>query len=319
MSLSPDPTDSNRAPQRISAGVHTVVPTTFHADGTVDLDSLSRVLEMVAADGVDGVLILGVMGEAPRLLPAERQAIIARSMETVGDRIEVTVGATHPGSDGTRALARAAQEAGATAVLISPPKLERANPEAIVSYFQHVADGLDIEIVLQDHPGSTGVFTSVDLIARLARDIDQIRSIKMEDPPTPLKVTEIRERAPQDLRIFGGLGGVFMYEELLRGADGTMTGFAFPAVLVEIQQLYARGETEAARTVFEKYLPLIRYEFQPAVGLSVRKYAYKLRGAVECEIVRQPALQLDDISRAEVRDMIERLGLLDAAATGAVR
>ena len=320
MSLTPSQADSSHAPpKRVSAGVHTVVPTTFSADGAVDLDSLTRVLEMVAVDGVDGVLILGVMGEAPRLLPTERQAIIARTMDTVGDRLDVTVGATHPGSDGTRALARAAQDAGATAVLISPPKLERANPDAIVSYFQHAGDGLDLEIMLQDHPGSTGVFISVDLIARLASEVDQIRSIKMEDPPTPLKVTEIRERAPKDLRIFGGLGGVFMYDELLRGADGTMTGFAFPAVLVEVQRRYSSGDADGARSVFEKYLPLIRYEFQPAVGLSVRKYAYKLRGAVECEFVRQPALQLDEITRAEVTDMIERLGLLEATPVGATR
>lgn len=319
MSISPSPINRVNVPRRVSAGVHTVVPTTFSADGAVDLDSLTRVLELVVADGVDGVLILGVMGEAPRLLPAERQAVITRTMETVGDRVEVTVGATHPGSDGTRALARAAQEAGATAVLISPPKLDRANPDATVTYFQHVAETLDIEIMLQDHPGSTGVFTSVELIARLVREVDQIRSIKMEDPPTPLKVTEIRERAPEDLRIFGGLGGVFMYEELLRGADGTMTGFAFPAVLVEIQRLYSSGDTEAARAVFEKHLPLIRYEFQPAVGLGIRKYAYKLRGAVECELVRQPATQLDDISRAEVAEMIERLELLTPASTGVTR
>ena len=319
MSDTPTAIDTSQRPKRVSKGVHTVVPTTFSADGSVDLNSLTRALEMVTADGVDGVLILGVMGEAPRLLPPERQAIIARAVETVGDRIEITIGATHPGSDGTRALARSAQEAGATAVLISPPKLERPSPEAIVSYFQHVGDGLDIEIVLQDHPGSTGVHTSVDLIARLAEEVDQIRSIKMEDPPTPLKVTEIRERVSADLRVFGGLGGVFMYEELARGADGTMTGFAFPSVLVEIQRLYAHGETDAAREVFEKHLPLIRYEFQPAVGLSVRKYAYKLRGAIECELVREPALQLDEASRAEVTEMINRLGLLESSAVGASR
>ena len=319
MCLTPPESETRHAPKRISAGVHTVVPTTFSADGSVDLDSLTRVLELVDADGADGVLILGVMGEAPKLLPVERQAIIARTMETVGDSLEVTVGATHPGSDGTLTLAKAAEAAGATAILISPPKLERPDPNAVVSYFQHVSDGIGIEIVLQDHPGSTGVNTSVDLIARLAGEVDQIKSIKMEDPPTPRKVTEIRERAPEDLRVFGGLGGVFLYEELARGADGTMTGFAFPAVLVEIQRLYARGETDAAQAVFERYLPLIRYEFQPAIGLSVRKYAYKLRSAVECELVRQPALQLDDISRAEVTEMINRLGLLDGAPVGAAR
>jgi 4-hydroxy-tetrahydrodipicolinate synthase len=305
--------------RRVSSGVHTVVPTTFSADGSVDLDSLTRVLEMVAADGVDGVVILGVMGEAPRLLPTERQAIITRTMNTVGGAVDVTVDATSPGGETTLALARSAQEAGATAVLLSPPRLERADADAVLSYFQYVSDGLDIEIVLQDHPGSTGALTSVDLIARLAGEVDRIGSVKMEDPPTPLKVTEIRGHAPADLRIFEGLGGVFMYEELARGADGTMTGFAFPSVLVEIQRLFAAGEPDAARAVFDRYLPLIRYEFEPAVGLSVRKYAYKLRGAIECELVREPALQLDETGRAEVTEMINRLGLLEPHVVGASR
>lgn len=318
MTVTSPATNAHRG-TRVSRGVHTVVPTPFSADGSVDFDSLTRVLEMVDADGVDGVVILGVMGEAPRLLPAERQAIITRTMQTVGGRLDVIVGATNPGCAGTRALARAAQEAGATGVLISPPKLDRPDSDAIVSYFQYVGDGLDVEIVLQDHPASTGVHTSVDLIARLAAEVDQIGSIKMEDPPTPLKVTEIRERAPASLRIFGGLGGVFMYEELARGADGTMTGFAFPSVLVEIERLYTSGETDAARAVFDKHLPLIRYEFQPVVGLSVRKYAYKLRGAIECELVREPALQLDEASRAEVTEMINRLGLLGSPVVGASR
>lgn len=301
---------------RIHRGVHVVIPTPFSADGSVDLDSLARLLEMVAADGADGVLILGVMGEAPRLLPPERQAIITRTMEVVGKRLDVTVGATHPGVAGTRSQARAAEEAGATAVLISPPKLERPDDDAVLSYFQQVSDGLAIEIVLQDHPGSTGVYTSVDLMARLVGEVEQIGSIKMEDPPTPLKVTAIRTRLGGRVRVFGGLGGVFLYEELARGTDGTMTGFAFPSVLVEIQRLYSRGEPEAARAIFERYLPLIRYEFQPVVGLSVRKYAYRLRGAITSDLVREPAVQLDETSRSELIDMISRLGLLESSAVG---
>ena len=294
-------------------GVYTVVPTPFTADGSLDLPSLERLVSFLASTGIEGVLVLGVMGEAPKLVPDERRAVVETSIRAAGE-MPVVVGVTHPSVAGTRALARSAQAAGAAAVLIAPPRLDRAaGDDVLVSYFADSADGLELEVVLQDHPASSGVPLPVELVARIAAAAPQVRSIKLEDPPTPPKVARIRDEVPE-LKVFGGLGGVFFLEELARGAHGTMTGFAFPELLLEVWRAYAAGDADAAAATFFRVLPLIRFEFQEAIGLGIRKELYVLRGLIDDAHVREPAPPLDEGTSRELRALLERLALDPAAA-----
>ena len=292
----------------LADGVYTVVPTPFTGDGALDIPSFERLMTFLSASGVEGMLVLGVLGEAPKLVPDERRAVVEASMRTAGE-CRVVVGVTHPSVVGTRALARAAEAAGAHAVLIAPPRVDRAaGDEAIVDYFARSTDDLGIEVVLQDHPASSGVPLGVDLIVRIAEAAPAVRSIKLEDPPTPAKVSRILAAAPQ-LKVFGGLGGVFYLEELQRGAHGTMTGFAFPEVLINVFRAYANGERDRAAELFYRYLPLIRFEFQEAVGLAVRKQVYVLRGLIADPHVRAPSAPLDPESLDDLRELLARLEL----------
>lgn len=289
-------------------GVYTVVPTPFTADGALDTVSLERLIRFLVGTGVEGLLVLGVLGEAPKLVPDERRSVIEVCLESAED-CPVVVGATHASVVGTRALVRAAEAAGAAAVMIAPPRVDRvAGDAAIIRYFAEVTAESDIEVVLQDHPASSGVTLSVPLIGEIAAAAPAVRSVKLEDPPTPTKVSQIRATLP-DLKVYGGLGGVFFLEELRRGAHGTMTGFAFPELLCKIWLAHAAGDAAGATETFYRALPLIRFEFQEGVGLAIRKAAYVLRGVIADAHVRAPAAAPDPAALDELTALIAHLGL----------
>ena len=133
--------------------------------------------------------------------------------------------------------------------------------------------------------------------------------IKLEEPPVGPKLTAIREYSNDTVGVFGGLGGVYFLEELERGAFGIMTGFAFPEVLVRIYELFVGGDHEGAARTFDHYAPLMRYEFQPKIGLAYRKHIYQRRGIFTSTYVRPPGMAMDSYTEAELERTIKRAGL----------
>jgi 4-hydroxy-tetrahydrodipicolinate synthase len=114
--------------------------------------------------------------------------------------------------------------------------------------------------------------------------------------------------------ILTGNGGVFVNYELERGADGAMTGYAFPDMLVDLVKLSKADERDRAHDLFDAHLPLIRYEQQPGVGLAVRKYVLMKRGAIASDMQRKPASSLSAAGRAEVDYLLSRLARSDPRA-----
>ena len=153
---------------------------------------------------------------------------------------------------------------------------------------------VDIEIVVQDYPPISGFAMEPALLARIAREIPRARTIKLEDPPTPFKTSRILE-ASKDMpvRIFGGLGGVFLLEELMAGATGAMTGFAYPEILVDIVSAFRAGDVDRAADVFYRTVPLMRFEFQEGIGMAIRKEVLRRRGALKSAAIRAPGAKLD--------------------------
>jgi 4-hydroxy-tetrahydrodipicolinate synthase len=179
-------------------------------------------------------------------------------------------------------------------VMISPPRMNKINSDAVVRHFAAVAAAVDVPIIVQDYPPISGYAMEPALLARIARDVPAARIIKLEDPPTPLKTSRILEQADGlDVRIFGGLGGVFLMEELLAGAAGAMTGFAFPAILVRIMTLFRAGHVDEAADVFYRSVPLMRFEFQEGIGMAIRKEVLHRRGALSHAGIRPPGGTLD--------------------------
>jgi 4-hydroxy-tetrahydrodipicolinate synthase len=197
-------------------------------------------------------------------------------------------------------------------VMVAPPKLARTNDAALERHYLAVAEAVDIPVVVQDFPPAVGGITmSVELIARLAAASPKLAFLKLEDDPAPMKITQIRAIS-KDVKIFGGLGGMMFLEELRHGAIGTMTGFAFPEILVEIYRKFTSGDRDGATEVFYKYLPIIRFENQPRINLALRKHIYHLRGVTASPRVRSPFTPVDADTLADLDDILARLELLTA-------
>lgn len=294
-------------------GIYNITPTPFHPDGSLDEPSLRRLTSFTYGTGVNGMTILGVLGEADKLTEAERDRVIAVVVETAGRGFPICVGTTHAGTDGCIALSRRAQELGARAVMIAPPRLARTNDVALERHYLTVAEAIDIPIVVQDYPPAVGGVTmSVELIARLGAQSAKCRFLKLEDEPSPMKVSQVRAANP-DVRIFGGLGGLMFLEELRHGAIGTMTGFAFPEVLVEIYARFSAGDLDGAARVFYQHLPIIRFENQPRINLALRKQIYHRRGVIACARVRAPFTPVDEGTLNDLDDLLRRLNVLAPA------
>jgi 4-hydroxy-tetrahydrodipicolinate synthase len=291
------------------AGVYNITPTPFHDDGALDLESLRRLTAFTRGKGVDGMTILGVLGEADKLTEAERDRVIATTIEAAGADFPICVGATHPGTDGCIAYCQRAQELGAKAVMVAPPRMARANDAALERHYRAVADAIDIPVVVQDFPPAVGgLLMSVELIARIGAASPRLRYLKLEDEPSPMKVSQIRAANP-DIVVLGGLGGMMFLEELRHGAHGTMTGFGFPEILVDIHRRYTAGDVDGATEVFYKYVPLIRFENQPRINLAIRKHIYHRRGAIASPRARAPYAPVDAETLADLDDILRRLEL----------
>ena len=283
-------------------GVYSVLPTAFTPAGDLDDASLRRVVDLFIGAGVNGVTALGVTGEVARLDDAERRRVLEVVTSHVAGRIGVVAGTTAEGTRTCINYSRHAQESGATAVMVSPPRMPKLNSDAVLRHFHALAEAVDIEIVVQDYPPISGYAMEPWLLARIAKEIPRARTIKLEDPPTPFKTSRILAECDkvggvEDVRIFGGLGGVFLLEELLAGATGAMTGFAFPEILVQIVSLYRAGRVQDAADVFYRAVPLLRFEFQEGIGMAIRKEVLHRRGALASPATRAPGAALDKTTR----------------------
>lgn len=290
-------------------GVFNITPTPFLADGALDLDSLRRLTAFTRGTGVQGMTILGVLGEADKLTEGERDQVIETTLATAGPDFPICVGTTHAGTDGCIAYSRRAQALGAKAVMVAPPKLARSNDAALHRHYTAVADALEIPVVVQDFPPAVGGITmSPELIGGLAKASPRLVTLKLEDEPSPQKVSQVLAANPA-VRVMGGLGGMMFLEELRHGAVGTMTGFAFPEILVAISRAWAAGDRDRATAIFYKYCPLIRFENQPRINLALRKHIYHRRGVIASPRVRAPFSPVDDATLADLDDLLTRLGL----------
>jgi 4-hydroxy-tetrahydrodipicolinate synthase len=280
-------------------GVFSVLPTPFKGGGDVDVDSLRRVVDLIVGAGVTGVTALGVTGEVARLNERERHLVVDTVVRQVNGRARVIAGTSADGVRTCIGYSREAKALGASAVMVSPPRMPRLNTESVVNHYKALAEAVDLPIVVQDYPPIPGFAMEAGLLARIAREVPAARAIKLEEPPTPFKTARILTAAGETkVSILGGLGGVFLLEELLAGAAGVMTGFAYPEALVRIVSLYRAGRVDEAADLFYVFVPLMRFEFQEGIGMAVRKEVFRRRGALADGSTRAPGAVLDEGTRA---------------------
>jgi len=292
-----------------SRGVYVIAVTPFADDGSIDEASIDRVTDFYFEQGADGLTILGMMGEAQKLTQAEALAVTRRTLARASGR-PVVVGVSAPGLAAIGELTRAVMDLGAAGVMVAPPPVLRTN-EQIVAYYGEVMEtvGKGVPVVLQDFPLSTGVQISIDTLGRIVEAHSDIVMLKHEDWPGLAKISALRAaetKGRRRLSILCGNGGIFLPEEIARGADGAMTGFGYPEMMVEVCRLAGAGQMDRAQDIFDAYLPLVRYEQQPGIGLAVRKHVLKRRGAIASATQRRPGAPLPAVAVAEVERLIFR-------------
>jgi 4-hydroxy-tetrahydrodipicolinate synthase len=298
-------------------GVYAIAATPFLPDGRLDSVSIDRMTDFYVSCGVDGLTILGIMGEAPKLDAAEALAVASQVIRRVD--VPVVVGVSAPGFVAMRALARAVMEAGAAGVMIAPASSLRTDDQIVGYYRQAVeAIGSDIPFVIQDYPLTQSVVMTPAVIRRIVMDQPSCVMLKHEDWPGLEKISTLRSYQQtgslRPLSILTGNGGLFLDFEMERGADGAMTGYAFPDMLVDIVRLSKQGRRDDAHDLFDAHLPLIRYEQQQGIGLAARKYVLRRRGAIAHETQRTPATALSAAACAEIDYLLQRLAGHDARA-----
>ncbi len=308
---------------RDAKGVYLITVTPFTDSGELDLASTDRMVDFYLERGATGLTILGIMGEATKLTAQESQTFVKQVLARVNGAVPVVVGASAVGFAPMRELTRSVMDMGASGVMVAPASTLRTDDQ-ILAYFAMVSEtvGGDVPWVLQDHPVSTGVQMSTPVVLKILQASANCVMLKHEDSPGLAKLSAIRvasERGdvPRVSILAGNGGGLFLPEELSRGADGAMTGFAYPEMMVGVCQAHAAGELERAHDIFDAYLPLARYEQQSGIGLAVRKYLMVQRGAITSAMVRKPGPKLSAADVADIERLVrrqhERLAQLGAA------
>ena len=288
-------------------GVFLITVTPFTDDGALDLESTDRMVDFALDCGVTGLTVLGIMGEATKLTADESRVFVKRVLARVAGRVPVVVGASAPGFAPMRELTDSVMAQGAAGVMVAPPHTLRSDDQ-IVAYFEMVQATLGDSVpwVLQDHPVATGVQMSTRVILRIIENAPGCVMLKHEDCPGLAKLSAIRAASEHGTArrvsiLTGNGGGLFLTEELLRGADGAMTGFAWPEMMVGVCEAHAAGDADRAQDLFDAYLPLARYEQQPGIGLAVRKHILAARGVIASAHIRRPGPAL---SAADVEDIV---------------
>ncbi|TLU74568.1 dihydrodipicolinate synthase family protein [Lichenicoccus roseus] len=298
-------------------GVFPIAPTPFDSDGRIDFASIERLTAFYRDIGSDGMTVLGVLGEAPKLDGAEALDV-ARCFIRAAGALPVIVGVSAPGFAAMRSLAVASMEAGAAGVMIAPPNTLRTDDQ-IAAYYRGAADaiGPGIPWVIQDYPLNFSVVMSPGVIRRIVDDNPACVMLKHEDWPGLEKISALRaaeQAGGRPISILCGNGGLFLDFETERGASGAMTGYAFPDMLVDVVSLQAEGCRDAAHDLFDAHLPLLRYEQQPGVGLAVRKYVMARRGLIASDTQRNPRAGLSATARNEIEYLLARLSTRDMRA-----
>jgi 4-hydroxy-tetrahydrodipicolinate synthase len=297
---------------RNAKGVYLIAVTPFTDSGALDLASTDRMVDFCLEKGVTGLTVLGIMGEAPKLTMEESRTFVKQVLARVKGRVPVVVGASSPGFAPMRELTQSVMALGAAGVMVAPPSTVRTDDQ-ITAYFDMVNEtlGPDVPWVLQDHPVATGVLMSTGVILKILKNSPRCVMLKHEDSPGLAKLSAIRAASDKgELKrvsiLTGNGGGLFLPEELTRGADGAMTGFAYPEMMVDVCAAHAAGNVERAHDLFDAYLPLARYEQQANIGLAVRKHILMKRGVIASEAVRKPGPKLSAQDMADIARLTAR-------------
>jgi 2-keto-3-deoxy-L-arabinonate dehydratase len=294
------------------SGVFPVVPTIFDVRGALDLDGQRRCLDFMIDAGSDGLCILANYSEQFALSDAERETIMQAALKHVAGRVPVIVTTTHFSSDLCAARSRAAQDAGASMVMVMPPyhgASIRVSEPGIYDFFRAVSDAVSIPIMIQDAPVA-GTPLSAPFLARVAQEIANVSYFKIEVPGAAAKLREmIKLGGDAILGPWDGEEAITLMADLDAGATGTMTAGGYPDGIREIMDPWRAGNREGTKAAYEKWLPLINYENRQG-GLAAAKVLMKEGGIIGSDRVRLPLPPMSSETRRGLLELARELNVM---------
>jgi 4-hydroxy-tetrahydrodipicolinate synthase len=272
----------------LSHGLWGVLATPFDDDLNVDFASLHNEVLAFANDGCDGLVALGVFGEAASLGADEADAV-AHTVASSTD-LPYVLGLSEREPSAVEVQARRLLDAVPRPPVALMAQIGDADPAVAGASLRRLYDATGIGVLVQDYPVVSGVTVTDEQVVALVQACPFVVGVKSETPPTSVAIAHLAPRL--ELPVFGGLGGVGLLDELAAGSAGAMTGFSHPAALAAVLRAYRDGGFEAARDAWAPWLPLANFEGQLRVGLAIRKELLRRRGVISCGRVRQPARSL---------------------------
>ena len=287
------------ADPRPITGVFPVLPTPFAADKQPDRVALRVLVRYLLLSGVDGMTFPGVASEVSELTQDERLSLTQLVLSEVAGRVPVVVGVSSDNAGVTMALAKAAADAGAAALMVAAPAA-LTTVAAQVAHFSALAAAVpDMPIMLQNVPPPVGAGLAPEAVAEILQAVPQIRYVKEEALPSGQRLSVIRQLAPASLvGVLGGAGGRYITDELRRGAIGTMPAIELAEVHVALFKAHRAGDAVRARQLFTRMLPILN--IQAVFRWALTKYVLHRRGLIANSAQRMAGPRLDAFDQQDV-------------------
>jgi len=280
-------------------GIVPILPSVFHADGSIDRVGFARVVRYVLAAGAHGVAFPALASEFYALSDDERVALTEVVVHEVGGAVPVVGTATAASPQAALALAQRVAAAGVDALMVMPPYVVRDPAPAVAALFERIAAAVDVPLVIQNAPPPLGSAFGTDVVKGLLRRVPAVRYVKEENTPGGQRITQLLTDPPPSLAgVFGGAGGRYIMDELARGAIGAMPACELTEVHVRIYERFRAGDVAGARALYDRTLPLLT--FQAVFRMDMTKEVLRRRGLIGAAHVRVGAVPLDSGDHAEL-------------------
>ncbi|MEH8017940.1 4-hydroxy-tetrahydrodipicolinate synthase [Rheinheimera muenzenbergensis] len=282
-------------------GVYPAISTQFHADGSINYAANATMLQQLIADGIDGIIALGTVGENASLTATEKREFLQQTVKTVAGRIPVIAGCTEHSAAQAIDYIKAAEQIGVDGIMLLPAVVYRGTDREVLVHYQTVARATRLPIMIYNNPVSYGVDINLEMTALLAEE-PNIVAIK-ESTTDTRRITELQSRFGDRFQIFCGVDDIAL-ESVLLGATGWISGLTnvFPRESVMLFKLARAGRIKEAREIYRWFMPLLRLDTIPTLVQCI-KLAEQLLGRGS-ENVRLPRLALQGSEREYVEQVV---------------
>ncbi|MDA0259833.1 MAG: dihydrodipicolinate synthase family protein [Actinobacteria bacterium] len=289
------------------SGVLPVLAVPFNKDGSLDLDSIPKLVEHCINNKANGVVIFGLASELYKINDSERIQILEKVISSVNSRVPVIVGTEHSGTLAAVARSIEAEKFGASALMLYPPTFIKPDEANVLSYFKEVGSAVKIPIIIQDAPAWTGVPLPVSLLSRIIKEQPNVCYIKLESPPIGDKAKLLKS---EGFKIIAGYGAIHLMEDLTAGIDGFMPGCSLPGIFVEINDLFKSGNIEKARTLYQLVLPLLTFQLTSLdTFIEIQKLLLKHLQIFSTSYCREPHIPISSERIDYLNLLLAEIGL----------